>query len=163
MNLQRPFDFGKLSFNIDGTYLKSFKSRLLENQPFTEYAGEFGSSSFFDVYARWKHNARVTWETGPWSVSLYQRYVSAYKDEKPLGVIPPGFDPYVHAYYTFNLMTTYRGIKNATITVGIRNLFDKDPSFSAHNVDDVGGTGWDARVGDPRGRSFYLAATYKFK
>jgi iron complex outermembrane receptor protein len=89
--------------------------------------------------------------------------VSSYKDEKPLGVIPPGFDPYVAPYFTFDLLVTYKGLKDTTITAGIKNLWDKDPPFSAHNVDDVGGTGWDARVGDPRGRSFYIAAAYKFK
>ena len=165
VNVMRQLPAGRLTFAIDGTYLQSFKSRLLSNQPFTEYAGEFGNeaSGFTDVYARWKHTARLTWEAGPWSTTLYQRYVSAYKDEKPAGTIPPGFDPYVHRSIGYNLLATYKGIRNTTITAGIKNLLDKDPPFSAHNVDDVGGAGWDARVGDPRGRSFFLSLAYKFR
>ena len=164
-NMTSPSRFGRLTFAIDGTYLQSFKSHLLENQPFVELAGEFGNTAggFTDLYARWKHIARFTIETGPWSTSLYQRYVSGYKDQKPLGTIPPGFDPYVHRYIIYHLMATYKGVKNTTITAGIRNLFDQDPPFSAHNVDDVGGAGWDARVGDPRGRSFFLSVAYTFK
>lgn len=162
-NVSTPVGMNRLTFAVDGTYLQSFKSRLLENQPFAEYAGEFGSGSFTDVYARWKHYARLTLESGPLSTTFYQRYVSAYKDQQPLGVIPPGFDPYVHRYIVYNLMATYKGVRNTTITAGIKNLFDKDPPFSAHNVDDVGGAGWDARVGDPRGRSFFLSLAYKFR
>ena len=155
---------GKWNAGIDGTYLKSFKTRLLENQPYTELVGEFGSvdTGFTDVYARWKHVIHATYSTGPWSTTLLNTYTSGYKDQQPLGTIPPGFDPDVKPYYLWHLSGTYTGIKNASFTAGVRNLFDKDPPFSAHNVDDVGGTGWDARVADPRGRSFHLRATYKF-
>ena len=58
---------------------------------------------------------------------------------------------------------TYTGIKNLSITAGVRNLLDTRPSFSNHNVDNVAGAGWDARVGDPRLRSFILRMNYKFK
>jgi len=117
--------------------------------------------------ASWRQSettaSKISSAQGPWSATLYQRYVGSYKDEKPLGVIPPGFDYYVNPYYTFNLLVTYTGIKNTSITAGVKNVFDRDPPFSAHNVDDVAGTGWDARVGDPRGRSLFVSATYKFK
>ena len=57
---------------------------------------------------------------------------------------------------------TYTGFKNTTITVGIQNLFDRDPPFTAHNVDEVVGAGWDPRVADPRGRSLSFQLKYKF-
>ena len=59
-------------------------------------------------------------------------------------------------------MATYTGIRNLAITGGIRNLLNTSPPFSAHNVDNVAGAGWDARVGDPRGRSYVLGVNYKF-
>ena len=46
--------------------------------------------------------------------------------------------------------------------MGIQNLFDKDPPFTAHNVDDVVGAGWDPRVADPRGRALSFQVKYKF-
>jgi iron complex outermembrane receptor protein len=46
---------------------------------------------------------------------------------------------------------------------GIKNLLNTDPPFTAHNVDFSPGTGWEARVGDPRGRAYTLSATYTFK
>ena len=50
-----------------------------------------------------------------------------------------------------------------TITVGVKNLFDKDPPY-ANNYDTNLGTGssWEPRVADPRGRSFLVGVDYKF-
>jgi iron complex outermembrane recepter protein len=48
------------------------------------------------------------------------------------------------------------------MTAGIKNLLNTAPPFSNHNVDNVAGAGWDGRVGDPRGRSYLLTASYKF-
>jgi len=144
---------------LDGTYIDSFKTRVFRNLSYTELVGEFGNRDFF---VRWKHNLKFTYSRGDWSTTLTQNYTHSYKDQKPLGTVPAGFDPKVKAYVLYNLSATYSGFRNLKLTAGIKNLFDTDPSFSAHNVDDVGGTGWDARVGDPRGRSFTLQATYKF-
>jgi iron complex outermembrane receptor protein len=62
----------------------------------------------------------------------------------------------------YNLSATYTGFKNMRITGGIKNLFDTAPPFSGHNVDNVSGAGWDARVGDPRGRAFTVNVNYTF-
>ena len=162
LNFNGRYGAARWTASMDGTYLDSYKARLLANQPFTEYAGQFGNGSFTDVYVRWKHYANFTWTQGAWSTTFAQRYTRGYKDELPLGTVPPGFDPYVKSYTLYNISTTYTGFKNTSLTFGIKNLFDTKPPFSAHNVDDVGGTGWDARVADPRGRSFIARAAYKF-
>ena len=162
LNFNGRYDIAKWTASIDGTYLNSYKGRLLENQPYTEFVGQFGNGSFTDVYVRWKHYAKITWMEGAWSTTFSQRYTQGYKDELPLGTVPPGFDPNVKSYTLYNVSTTYTGFRNTTLTIGIKNLFDTKPPFSAHNVDDVGGTGWDARVGDPRGRSYTIRATYRF-
>ena len=162
LNVNGNYGAAKWSASIDGTYLNSFKAHLLENQPFTEYVGEFGNGSFTDLYVRWKHYAKFTWTEGPWSTTLSQRYTQGYKDEVPLGTVPPGFDPKVKSYTLYNVSATYTGFNHISITAGIKNLADTKPPFTAHNVDDVGGTGWDARVGDPRGRAFTLSVNYKF-
>ena len=55
-----------------------------------------------------------------------------------------------------------RPAKGLTLTGGIVNLFDKDPSFTNHNADNVVGAGWDPRVADPRGRTIQISARYDF-
>jgi iron complex outermembrane receptor protein len=68
----------------------------------------------------------------------------------------------VSAYSTLNLIGSYSGFKNLTVTGGVINVFDRDPPFSWHNVDSAAGAGWDPRVADPRGRTFTVGATYQF-
>jgi iron complex outermembrane receptor protein len=96
---------------------------------------------------------------------LSNNFSTGYKDQLPdAGKMapPPGFNPKVSSYTTFGLSSTYTGFKNTSVTAGITNLFDRDPPFTAHNVDEVVGAGWDPRVADPRGRTFSVNVKYKF-
>ena len=147
---------------LDGTYMSSFKFAEFEGQPFKEQVGKFNTR---DVYLRWKHNASLTVSRGDWSVLFNNNFAAGYADQVPnagKGTPPAGFDPRVHHYSIFGLSGTYTGFKNTTITAGIQNLFDTDPPFTAHNVDEVVGAGWDPRVADGRGRSFTFNLKYKF-
>ncbi|QGZ40283.1 iron complex outermembrane receptor protein [Pseudoduganella flava] len=147
---------------LDGTYMDSFKFAEFEGQPYKEQVSQFNTR---DVYLRWKHTASLTVARGNWSALLLQRYASGYNDQVPnggKGTPPAGFDPRVHHYTKYDLSATYTGFRNTTITVGIQNLFDEDPPFTAHNVDEVVGAGWDPRVADPRGRALSFTLKYKF-
>ncbi len=145
--------------SINGTYIDSHRSRIFSTQPYVETAGQWASR---DLFVRWKHEARFTYVRGPWATTLSQSYVAGYKDEVPVGVVPPGFNPDVDSYTTYGLSSTYTGIKNLSITAGVKNLLDEDPPFTAHNLDFAAGAGWDPRVADPRGRAFTLRVNYKF-
>jgi len=152
----------KYNAALDGTYIDSFKFAEFEGQPLKELVSQFSTR---DVYLRWKHTASFTVSKGDWSGLLMQRYSTGYNDQVPNGgkaPTPPGFDPRVHHYTKYDLSATYTGLKNTTITVGIQNLFDTEPPFTAHNVDEVVGAGWDPRVADPRGRALSFNLKYKF-
>ena len=152
----------KWTATLDGTYMDSFKFAEYQGQEYQELVGKFYTR---DLYLRWKHNASFGVSRGDWSGLLIQSFSSGYKDQVPnngKGAPPPGFKPDVSSYTTYNLSGTYTGFKNTTITVGIQNLFDRDPPFTAHNVDEVVGAGWDPRVADPRGRSLSFQLKYKF-
>ena len=152
----------KWTATLDGTYMDSFKFAEYQGQEYQELVGKFYTR---DLYLRWKHNASFGVSRGDWSGLLIQSFASGYKDQVPnggKGTPPPGFKPDVSSYTTYNLSGTYTGFKNTTITVGIQNLFDRDPPFTAHNVDEVVGAGWDPRVADPRGRSLSFQLKYKF-
>lgn len=159
-------DIGKFVATVDGTYTQSFKSRFSAADPWTELVGKFGdTTNGFDLHLSWKHTATVTWSQGPWSSTLSQSYTAGYQSERDgfgAGFTSPLAPSRVDSYTIYNLTGTYTGIKNLSITAGIKNLLDTKPSFSAHNVDNVAGAGWDARVGDPRLRSFILRLNYKF-
>jgi len=165
LNANWAWYHGKWNAHLDGTYVESYKSRIFDSQPYTEYAGQWSDR---DIWPHWKHVASVTYETGPWSATLYQQYTHKYKDmytgleASGLTPPPPGWDPYVHAYTIYHVSATYRGFKHWTIQGGIKNLLNTDPPFSAHNLDFTPGAGWDPRVADPRGRSYTLRLTYTF-
>ncbi len=150
----------KWTMKLDGTYIDSYKSRVFSTQPYTEFAGQWTTR---DLYVRWKHSLALTYERGPWSTTLTQQFTAGYRDELPYGPPPAGYSPDVGSYTRYNLSATYTGIKNTSITAGVKNILNTDPPFTAHNYDFVGGAGWDPRVGDPRGRAFTLNVNYKFK
>jgi iron complex outermembrane receptor protein len=155
-------DGWRWSANLDGTWTQSYQFAEFEGQPYVEYVGNFYTR---DIYLRWKHNATLAVSKGKWAFMLNNLFRDGYMDELPDGgksAAPDGFNPRVASYTTWGLSSTYTGIKNTTITVGIQNLFDRDPPFTAHNVDEVVGAGWDPRVADPRGRSLSFDVKYKF-
>lgn len=159
---------GTISADLEGTYVNSYKSRFSGADPWIERVSNFGDATFgYDLHVRWKHNATVAWSQGPWTASLTQLFTAGYRDEVDgygSGVILQnlGYQTRVKSYTLYNASASYKGIKDLTVTAGIKNLLDKDPSFSLHNVDNIAGAGWDGRVGDPRGRAFTLGLTYKF-
>ena len=147
------------SAKLDGTYMDSHRSRIFSSQPYVETVGKWASR---DLFVRWKHQASFTVTQGDWSATASQGYTAGYKDEVPAGTVPAGFNPDVKNYTLYDLSATYSGIKNFTVTAGIKNLLDTDPPFTAHNLDFAAGAGWDPRVADPRGRAFTLRLSYKF-
>lgn len=158
---------GAWTAGIDGSYLLEKKNRPLPNAPFGE--SEVGRFSFTgDLGLKWKHTAYVTFKQGNWSGLFQNIYRHGYKDQVLPGVAsgrvtPSNYDPMVDAYSIFHASASYTGIKNLTLTAGIKNLFDKDPPFAiTYDSNSGAGSSWEPRVADPRGRSFTLMANYKF-
>ena len=152
----------KWNATLDGTWTQSYQFSEIPGLAYTEYVGNFYTR---DLYLRWKHNATFGISKGDWSALLNNLYRDGYMDELPDGgkaAAPAGFNPRVASYTTWGLSLTYTGIKNMTVTAGIQNLFDRAPPFTAHNVDEVVGAGWDPRVADPRLRSLNFDIKYKF-
>jgi iron complex outermembrane receptor protein len=147
---------------LDGTWTQSYKVSEIPGMAYNEEVGNFYTR---DIYLRWKTNATFSVSKGDWSVMVNNLFRSGYNDELPdagKSAPPPGFNPRVASYTTWGLTASYTGIKNTSIDVGIQNLFDRNPSFTAHNVDEVVGAGWDPRVADPRLRSLNFDVKYKF-
>ena len=152
---------------LDISYLLKKRSRLLETSPFgNSEVGVFTRSSELGV--RWKHSAFVTYTRGAWSGTLRQQYVGGYAGYVPPGVAngnvkPANWDPLVQPYLLHHASVSYTGIRNLTLTFGIKNLFNEDPPFAnSYDTNTGSGSSWEPRVADPRGRSYVFAAEYKF-
>ena len=160
---------GRISSGLDGTYLLEKKSRIATSPVFgPSEVGRFTRSS--DLGIRWKHTAFVTYARGDWIGTLRQQYSGKYA-----GYVPPGmangtytasatlWDPIVKAYTLHHANLSYIGIKNLTLTAGVKNLLDKDPPYAnSYDTNTGSGSSWEPRVADPRGRSFVLGLDYKF-
>jgi iron complex outermembrane receptor protein len=158
---------GAWGAGIDGSYLLKKQSRPLANAPFgVDEVGLF--SVIGDLGLKWKHTAYLSYKKGVWSGLLQNVYRHGYRDQVLPGVAsgkvtPSNYNPNVDAYSIFHVSASYAGIKNLTLTAGIKNLFDQDPPFAiTYDSNSGAGSSWEARVADPRGRSLTLMANYKF-
>ncbi|MFG6430959.1 TonB-dependent receptor domain-containing protein [Roseateles sp. LYH14W] len=150
---------GRFTASLTGTKMISNKEQTRANAPFIEYVGKWNNTS---LYVPWRINASLGYRTGPWNVTLSGIYRDGYEDQNrgPTAVGGANYtniEPYVRnieAYKTFNLVTSYTGIKGLTITGSLINLADAQPPFTWHNVDSAAGTGWDPRVASPMGRTW---------
>lgn len=152
---------GNWTASVAGTYMISHRERALENLPLVDLVGAFGLRT---IYLRNKVSADFTWNSGAWSSTVTGTYNSGYADQNmsAKGVQPATANTQVGSTGVLGLFVTYKGLKNTTLTAGVRNLLDTRPPFTHHDVDDVAGAGWDPRVADPYGRTLTLSAKYSF-
>ena len=62
----------------------------------------------------------------------------------------------------FNLAVNYAGFDHWVLRLGVRNLFDAEPPFTAVSSYGSHAAGFAGSFADPRGRFFYGSVTYKF-
>lgn len=158
---------GKLSGNLDVSQLLEKKSRLIASAPFgPSEIGHFTRST--DIGLKWKYTASVRYRRGNWSALVQEIWRAGYMDAVLPGVasglvVPPDWQPKVKPYDTYNFSLTYSGIKNLKVILGVKNLFNTNPPFSAaYDTNTGAGSDWEPRIADPRGRSFTLSVEYKF-
>jgi iron complex outermembrane receptor protein len=158
---------GRWTVMAEGTRLLDKRSRLIASAPMgASEVGLFTRAS--DIGLKWKHNIVASYAKGVWTTTVVQRYRSGYQDFVLPGVangsiVPANWDPKVKAYTLHDISVRYTGIKNLGLTLGVKNLFDRDPPFSvAYDGNTGAGSSWEPRVADPRGRSFTFTVDYKF-
>jgi iron complex outermembrane receptor protein len=164
-NLMGELAGGRWQVNLNGSYLDTFKVKDFANRPYGDnLVGEY--ERYFNLPLRWKHTLSVGWAKGDWTHTVTQVYRDGYEDWQPPGIangyVPARWDPEVDEYITYNYGLTWTGIEHLKIGFGIRNLLDTDPPFTVRYLDDGDGAGWEARVADPRGRSFNLMLEARF-
>jgi iron complex outermembrane receptor protein len=146
--------FGTLALQIDGTWVRKYDYQNERGGEFTENVGRYADAS--PVF-RWRHNATLTWNLGPWGAALTNRYMSGYTDQN---AVDPEFYNRVKDYSVWSLSGNYTGLRNIDVTLGVRNLFDEDPPYT--NQSTTFQQGYDPRYTDPLGRTWYARLTYKF-
>ena len=152
-------DTGRWTLGLNGTYFNKYDIQLPDGTYFSAVANNT-LTGITGVIARWRAVHSLSWDRGPYSAFLAYNFQAAYLDN-PSTV--SGEQRTVGTYETFDLQGTYSGIKNWQLTLGVRNLFDRDPPYSNVSAQGQFQSGYDASYGDPRGRFYYASVTYKFK
>jgi iron complex outermembrane receptor protein len=149
----------RVNFRLAGTYMSKYDVQGPDGSYTSSLDQALNASG--GVVVRWKHNASVTWENGPYGVSLLQNYQKGYTDALASQAARTSTPRKVDAYQTFDLQLTYAGIKSTKLALGVKNLFDRDPPYTNLTSNFLGG--YDVSYADPRGRFLYVNASYTFK
>ena len=140
---------GDFRFAIESTYVQKYEYQDYADGPYNQNVGVYsGVGPIF----RWQHNVGVTWSLGGYAAGVTMRSKTGYLDQDG--------ENHVASYTLFDIYGAWAPIKPLTLTVGVRNLFDRDPPLSYQTQ--VFQAGYDPRFTNPTGRAFYGRATYTF-
>ena len=150
-------EIGKFVFNLNGTYFIQFDTQNLDGT----YSGGVDqiNASTGGVIPRWKHYLTASWTRGPWDISVAQNFQKGYHDTAGNADDPANVRN-VSNYITYDAQTTFSGLKNWKLTLGVRNILNQDPPYV--NTNAAFQAGYDPQYGDPRGRFIYGRVTYAF-
>jgi iron complex outermembrane recepter protein len=144
---------GNFQLSVNSTYTRFYQYQVEKGGAWYNNLGAYSNDS---VVFRWKTNTTLDWTRGSWGATLGANYMSGYtdaytNDDDSRHVVP--------SLLLWNGSVTYKVNKNATVTLGARNMFDKKPLYS--NQDYTFQTGYDPRYSDIYGRTLFFNMTYK--
>jgi len=165
---------GRFSLNSVFNYLIEMKSsELAAAVPPIDFAGTLGGLNINGLnggFYRWKLFNTFGYNVGPVNVSLQWQHLPSIKSAQ-YAVNPATTLRGAPAYDIFNLSGNVKITKDASIRIGVDNLFDKAPPLTEVNSAPPAGTVAGGAVGgaaagnlmyDILGRRYYIGATFKF-
>lgn len=149
--------WGRLRFDMSGTYYRRYDTQNLDGSYSGFVSNAFGST-VTGVIPRWKHYAVLSFDRGPWSMSLANSYQSAYTDwQTDLN----GDLREVSSMSLWDVQGSYSGFKHLTLTLGVKNVLDTNPPKT--NQQNTFQVGYDPSQYDARARFMYGMVKYTFK
>ncbi len=143
--------YGQFTLAGEGTYVYQYKYQKEKNGEYFDNEGKFTSDN--GAITRWRHYVALNWRSGPWGGTIAQNYVNGYLDASEARR--------VGSYETYDLQGTWEGWRGLQVTLGVRNVLDRDPPASDQGQ--FFQVGYDPRYTDPRGRMYYMGLKYAFK
>lgn len=164
--------WGDLNSQLTFTYMVREQQQLERGGKYYSAIGVFEpnlGAVTFRTKGRWQN----TLKTGNWAHTLALNFQSGYTDrETTVQVLDANGNVTgtedlklkVGAYVTFDWQTVWTYNKQWSITGGVLNLTNQNPplSISTSGYNRGQQFGYDDRYYDPRGRTFYVNASYKF-
>lgn len=152
-------ELGRFAFGLWAPGWRRTSASSVARTGFENNAGRFLQDQ---AVQRWRHRAAVDWDLGAFGLTLANTYSSSYADHN-IAINLNGdrlADNRVKAYSLWDLTGSWQVSKALRLRAGVQNLADTAPPFSNQayyflSTYDPGST-------DPRGRSYYVSANYKF-
>jgi outer membrane receptor protein involved in Fe transport len=166
----RMAGLGGLDFSLNGTYVKSYTVENLPGEGSYDCAGLYGATCGTPT-PKWRHKFRTTW-TSPYNfdLALTWRYYDRVKNDvldsnaQLAGELDTEHDRYLASRSYLDLNATYRFSKKLALSLGVNNLFDKDPPLGSSSS--IGGSQGNGntypQIYDAYGRFVYMNLTYRF-
>ena len=152
---------GRFTVGMTGTYFDTFKVQNLDGS-FQSVVGAVSPivNGAGGAIPRWHHYLSLGWDYDDVNVTLAQNYQASYHDiDSNVGGTPRD----VGSYITHDLQASYGGIDKFKISLGIKNVFDRDPPYTNVGGSNYFQSGYDPGYADPRGRFFYGVVAYSFQ
>lgn len=148
-NYRLPTRLGIFTFGLNSTYVDKYEYQDFRDGPWNQNVGVYsGTGPVF----RWQHTLTSSWTKDAFTAGATLYHKSGYIDSDPTNR--------VSAYTTLDVFGAWRPVKGATLTLGVRNLTDRDPPLSYQTQ--VFQAGYDPRYTNPTGRTYYVRASYDF-
>jgi iron complex outermembrane receptor protein len=144
--------YGQWDLALNSTYVSKYEFQDFKDGYWVQNVGTYGESR---PIFRWQHNLTANWRDDAWGAGLAVHHKSGYYD------FDPADHPRVPSYTTTDLYGSWAPVKALSVTLGVRNLFDRDPPYT-NQSDLFQAGGWDSRYADATGRTYYLRATYNY-
>ncbi len=155
MSLRRAFDterLGRFEFAVNTTHISRFVDRLAPGLPAVDQAGTFldAASGGNGALPDWKASLGLDWQRRFWRARYNVYLVSELEEVVPI----IGLEREMELWATHSVQVSYLGpaTKWFRISLGINNLLDEAPPFSAAAFNDS----YDSRTYDITGRYGYL-------
>jgi iron complex outermembrane receptor protein len=159
--------YGNFNLRLNGTYTSKYDLTLADGTVQRSVAATIDKDgnvlsavSNGGIIFRWRDQLTLDWKYKKVGLSLTNNFQSGYWDAYRADAEEP-VAQHVGAFSTWDLQGTYSGIKNLTLTAGVKNLFNRKPTEVI-----TGGsyfqTGYDPTWYDPHGQTGYVSATYQF-
>ncbi len=160
-------NMGRFDVSMGWAFLDSYKSAIVAADPLTELVGEdvgflTDSGVGEDGYLEWKGRVNLDWAFKGFSFHMSGTYTDGFRDFDGAG------EPFqVKSTWIFDAQLSYDFkaklkpyLNNTKITLGARNLFDKDPPFSSGFAGNS--TGYPSFLYNSEGQFVYLSLSRKF-
>lgn len=146
---------GNFRFGMEGTWITQYRLQEYKGAAWMNLRGQFNGGN--QPAITWQHELTVDWSADAWAAGLSNHFLSSYTDQY---TDEAGNAIKVGAYSTLAAYGSWKPAPNMKILVGVRNLLNRNPSFS--NQTQNWQAGFNPVFSDPIGRAYYAKYTIDF-